>query len=83
MKVPWSRGSLFTPRRSRSRRFTPLWRWLGILGAALIFAWFARKTISFNMALYEGRRAVNRHEFSEAREAFQRAWAYRPESPLV
>jgi len=83
MKVPWTRGSLFTPRRARQRGFTGAWRWLGVLCAALIFAWFARRTVNFNMALYEGRRAIDRHEFSVAREAFQRAWSIRPESPIV
>ena len=83
MTAPWSRGSLFTRRRNRQRGFTPVWRWAGVLFAALIFAWFARRTVNFNIALYEGRRAINHHEFPAAREAFQRAWSIRPESPLV
>ena len=83
MKAPWSRGSLFTPRRNRQRGFTWAWRWASILCAALIFAWFARRTVSFNVALYEGRRAINHNQYSVAREAFQRAWSIRPESPIV
>ena len=83
MKVPWSRGSLFTPRRSRSRASHGFARWAWILFAALVLSWFARRTVNFNMALYEGRRAIDRNEFPAAREAFQRAWSIRPESPIV
>ena len=49
----------------------------------LVFVWAIKDRVAFYTAIYEGRRAIGRHEFSRAREAFERAWRFRPEHPYI
>jgi peptidoglycan glycosyltransferase len=49
----------------------------------LVFVWAVKDRVAFYSAMYEGRRAIGRHEYPAAKEAFERAWRYRPEHPYI
>jgi len=83
MKTPWDKGSLFGPHRRRERGLKRLGRAAIIVVAAGVIAWLIRDQAGFVVAVYEGKRAVDRHDFAAAREAFQRAWHVRPQSALM
>ncbi len=75
--------SLFGPRR-RTRWSQGFFFWAALLVIAGIFVfWFAKDVVSFYAALYNARRSIDRQEFADARNAFERAWRIRPNHPYV
>src|SRR6185436_18165604 len=76
--------SLFAPRR-RPRRWSgrAMARPVFVAALALVVAWAVRGRVAFYSALWEGRRAVEKREFTRAQESYERAWQLRPDHPYV
>ncbi len=84
---------LFSPRRRKESLFDrksrdgfsgrTLFRIAIVLAIILTVFLVAKDQVAFYAALYEGRRAITRGDFSEAERALERAWTKKPGHPYV
>ncbi len=77
------RESVFGPRRARRHSVRSFAGLAALLLGLACGAWLLKDVAAFYAALFDGRRAIERHEFAKARAAFERAWRVRPEHPLI
>jgi len=75
--------SLFDRRRRSRLSGKTLLRYAAVVVVVVILAIWAMREVPFYSALYECRQAISRQDFTQARQAFERAWQQKPEHPYV